>query len=229
MSRRSKKNWRSRYRTCRFSCLARLKPLWTASPLRSLVPTRRALLAYLAVESARPHRRAELAGMLWPDLLERKAAHNLSQTLLRLRGVLREPKGSAHAARQPFLLVTAHDIQFNPHSDHRLDVAVFEELLRASRQHHHSDSRTCAVCNPWLQQAADLYRGEQAAADNSPTGDPPSPESQEKADPHGPAHSITAVKIEPGAAPPQRRPAPGVPYSSFRSFAAFSSSSRNFG
>ena len=66
----------------------------------------RALLAFLAVESARPHRRAELAGMFWPDLPEKKAAHNLSQTLFRLRRALRESETPAHAARQPFLLLT---------------------------------------------------------------------------------------------------------------------------
>lgn len=49
-----------------------------------------ALLAYLAVESARPHRRSELAALLWPDSPAREAAHNLSQTLLRLRRALRE-------------------------------------------------------------------------------------------------------------------------------------------
>ena len=32
----------------------------------------RALLAYLAVEAGHAHRRAELAGLLWPDLPEKK-------------------------------------------------------------------------------------------------------------------------------------------------------------
>ena len=34
----------------------------------------RALLAYLALEAGRPHRRAALAGLLWPERPER-AAH----------------------------------------------------------------------------------------------------------------------------------------------------------
>jgi DNA-binding SARP family transcriptional activator/tetratricopeptide (TPR) repeat protein len=117
----------------------------------------RALLAFLAVESARPHRRAELASLFWPELAEKKAAHNLSQTLLRLRHALREPKSSAP---QPFLLLTFQDVQFNPRSDHRLDAVLFTELLRSTRQHHHADAQACAVCMRWLQQAADLYRGD---------------------------------------------------------------------
>ena len=39
-----------------------------------------ALLAYLAVESDRPHRREKLAGLLWPDLPEESARANLRRT-----------------------------------------------------------------------------------------------------------------------------------------------------
>ena len=45
----------------------------------------RALLAYLAVEADRPHRRESLATLLWPDDLASAARQNLSQTLLRVR------------------------------------------------------------------------------------------------------------------------------------------------
>jgi DNA-binding SARP family transcriptional activator/tetratricopeptide (TPR) repeat protein len=120
----------------------------------------RALLAFLAIESARPHRRAELAGMFWPNLPEKRAAHNLSQTLLRLRHALREPGRPAQATDQPFLLITSQDVQFNSLSDHQLDVAQFTELLRASQEHHHVDAQPCTACMQWLHQAVDLYRGD---------------------------------------------------------------------
>jgi DNA-binding SARP family transcriptional activator len=42
-----------------------------------------ALLAYLAVEADRVHRREMLAGLSWPEYPEAVARHNLSQTLLR--------------------------------------------------------------------------------------------------------------------------------------------------
>jgi DNA-binding SARP family transcriptional activator len=38
----------------------------------------RALLAYLAMQADRPHRRETLVGLLWPELTERRARHNLT-------------------------------------------------------------------------------------------------------------------------------------------------------
>lgn len=117
----------------------------------------RALLAYLAVEAGRPHRRAELAALLWPESPAHKAAHNLSQTLLRLRRVLHDDRpGPA----QPFLLSDRQEVQFNPLSDHSLDVTEFTELLRGHRQHRHAAAEACSACIGWLQQAAGLYRGD---------------------------------------------------------------------
>jgi len=120
----------------------------------------RALLAYLAIESGRPHRRDQLATLFWPESPAKKAAHNLSQTLLRLRRALHEETAPAHAAQQPFLLPSGQDVQFNLLSDFRLDVAVFQELIRSHRQHQHAHGDDCRVCVGWLQQAADLYRGD---------------------------------------------------------------------
>lgn len=120
----------------------------------------RALLAYLAVESGRPHRRGELATLLWPDASAAKAAHNLSQTLLRLRRALREADPLPQTRQQPFLLTNSQEVQFNPLSDHWLDVAEFGELIRAQRQHQHPADANCPVCIGWLRQAVNLYRGD---------------------------------------------------------------------
>jgi tetratricopeptide (TPR) repeat protein len=46
-----------------------------------------ALLAYLAVEADRPHRREKLAGLLWPNALPGAARHSLRQALHHLRTV----------------------------------------------------------------------------------------------------------------------------------------------
>ena len=85
----------------------------------------RALLAYLAVEADRPHRRETLAGLLWPDRPETVANSNFRQTLSRLRQALRD--------RTPpfFLFVTPSDVQFNAASDHALDVAELEAFARS--------------------------------------------------------------------------------------------------
>jgi DNA-binding SARP family transcriptional activator len=51
-----------------------------------------ALLAFLAVESSRPHRREELTGLLWPEQPEAVARDNLRVTLYRLRRALSESR-----------------------------------------------------------------------------------------------------------------------------------------
>jgi DNA-binding SARP family transcriptional activator len=114
----------------------------------------RALLAYLAVEANRPHRRESLTGLFWPDRPERNARQNLSQALSGLRHALGD-----HTAAPPFLLVTPQALQFNHLSDYRLDVTAFTTLLAACRAHSHARLLACQDCLARLQQAAALYRG----------------------------------------------------------------------
>ena len=106
----------------------------------------RGLLAYLVVEANRPHRRRQLAALLWPELSETKALTNLRHGLSNLRQVIGD-----HSAHPPYLIITPQTIQFNQGSDTFVDVNEFE--------------RTCklAQANPLdinsLHQAAELYRG----------------------------------------------------------------------
>ena len=102
----------------------------------------RALLAYLAVEAERPHSRASLCGLLWPDQSDDAALHNLSQTLLRLREALGDTRSAA-----AFLRISRQAIQWNAASDYRLDTADFVRLASSTD----ADD---------LEQAAALYRGE---------------------------------------------------------------------
>ncbi len=88
----------------------------------------RALLAYLAAEADRPHRRETLAGLLWPDRPDRDALGNLRYTLASLRRTLGDPTATA-----PFLLITHQTVQFNPGSDSWLDVAQLERALAGIR------------------------------------------------------------------------------------------------
>ncbi len=117
----------------------------------------RAMLAFLAIESARPLRREKIAGMFWPEHSSKQAAHNLSQSLLRLRKALREQKNSPTPS---YLLVTPQDVQFNAKSNYLLDVLHFRALMNQRAQHRHLEALTCPVCAQWLQQAVELYRGE---------------------------------------------------------------------
>ncbi|MFL7792716.1 MAG: BTAD domain-containing putative transcriptional regulator, partial [Anaerolineae bacterium] len=111
----------------------------------------RALLAYLAVEADRPHRREKLAGLLWPDRLEQDARRNLRYALSSLRAAIGDRAvGDDQCAASPsFLLVSRRTIQFNSASDAWVDVAAFAELLAASSPDA-SD----------LEQAVALYQGE---------------------------------------------------------------------
>jgi len=115
----------------------------------------RALLAYLAVEADRPHRRDALAGLLWPDQPQRKARQNLRQALSHLRHALGMQDDAA-----PFLLASRETIQFNPTSDHWLDVAAFTALARECKGHRHRRLGACLPCVQRMEQMLELYRGD---------------------------------------------------------------------
>ena len=108
----------------------------------------RALLAYLALESGRAHRREALVGLLWPDSAEDSARRNLRQTLYSLRQAI----GDA-AADPPYLIITRDQIQFNAASDYTLDVARFNALCDSAQ------GAVDAIRIAQLEEAVALYRG----------------------------------------------------------------------
>lgn len=83
----------------------------------------RALLAFLAVEMARPHARETLAGLLWPNVPDDCAHHSLNQALSNLRHAIHDDAATPH-----FLIVSRQCVQFNPRSEHWLDVEAFDGL-----------------------------------------------------------------------------------------------------
>lgn len=126
----------------------------------------RALLSFLAVESDRPHRREYLAALLWPDRPERWARRNLRQALYNLRQAIEMPAPQEPLpANGHYLRITFDQAQFDPTSDHWLDVQAFALLLRgcpahAAREpgHARQGADDCPDCMIRLQQAVDLYR-----------------------------------------------------------------------
>jgi DNA-binding SARP family transcriptional activator len=106
----------------------------------------RALLAYLAVESDRPHRRETLAGMLWPEAPNRSAFNNLRYSLSDLRQTIGDRQ-----ARPPFLQITHDSLQFNRDSDHVLDVVSLARCLNAEQDD--------PAAMQELAEAVRLYRG----------------------------------------------------------------------
>lgn len=110
----------------------------------------RALLAYLAVEATRPHRREVLAGLLWPEHSELVARNNLRQALANLREAIGD-----RGAQPPFLVITRETIQFNSLSDHYSDVEVFHACIDACKTHPHRHLERCKSCIERLAQAAE--------------------------------------------------------------------------
>ncbi len=115
----------------------------------------RALLAYLAVESDRPHRRDELVGLFWPDSAEEDARTSLRQAVAQLKAAL----GDSQAA-QPAILAGRESVQWNPDADAEVDVIAFEEALKAARLHSHRSSSSCRFCAQQLTRAVERYQGD---------------------------------------------------------------------
>jgi predicted ATPase/DNA-binding SARP family transcriptional activator len=84
----------------------------------------RALLAYLSVETARPHRREALAELFWPGRPSGAGRTNLRNALATLRRAIGD-----RGAPVPHLLISREEVQFNDASDSWVDVVAFEQLL----------------------------------------------------------------------------------------------------
>jgi DNA-binding SARP family transcriptional activator/predicted ATPase len=98
------------------------------------------LLAYLALTNQRLHARDVLAALFWPDEPDAVAKKNLRQSLYQLRQVL----GETASQEESYLLVSRSTVQFNPASDHALDVTAFLAYLDQDQ----------------LEQAVTLYQGD---------------------------------------------------------------------
>ncbi len=123
------------------------------SPSPALRPTRCALLAYLAVEAARPHARRTLAALLWPDQPDSVALSALRHAISDLRGALGD-----RGAPTPLLLIARDTLQFNPAGDYRLDVAVFRQELSAISRRRSADGYKAPTIEG-LRSAVALYQG----------------------------------------------------------------------
>jgi WD40 repeat protein/DNA-binding SARP family transcriptional activator len=121
----------------------------------------RALLAFLAVESDRPHRREFLAGQFWPESSDSKARTNLRSALANIRQVIHD-----HQADPAYLNITRQTIQLNTASDIWLDLQEFVDRLEqpdlenlAQEADVVSDQSSSQQIST-LEKAVDLYRDE---------------------------------------------------------------------
>lgn len=118
----------------------------------------RALLAYLAVEGTRSHRRDWLAALLWGDFEDRSARRSLSSALANLRQLL-APLSDASTA-PPLLDSDRNDVWFRiDPATVSVDVLAFRHLLGLTEKHTHRSVLHCAACIKALTQAAVAYGG----------------------------------------------------------------------
>lgn len=131
----------------------------------------KALLAYLATESDRPHLREQLATLFWPEADQKAAMQSLRQSLYMLRRQLQPAPASDQATASPYLTVTRQDVAFNFDGEYWCDVEQFTALIRATQQHPHQTLQTCAECVAGLEDAVELYRGDFLAGLTLPDAD----------------------------------------------------------
>jgi DNA-binding SARP family transcriptional activator len=118
----------------------------------------RALLAYLALDAEQATTRAELCGLLWPELPEKAARRNLSQVLTTLRDSLTPP--GTNPALDSWLVLGGEHVYFHPQRPRSVDVTHFLQLLDDAERHPHHSWHTCPSCAQRLQTAMAFYRGE---------------------------------------------------------------------
>jgi DNA-binding SARP family transcriptional activator len=126
----------------------------------------RALLAYLAIEQGRPHRREVLATLLWPDLPDRQARSNLRLSLHRLRQTLDKASPDLSVS---LLTITRTTVQWQP-AVAQVDHSQLLHTLTAVAAHDHTQLESCPTCLPQLETAAALLQGDLLAGfavDNS--------------------------------------------------------------
>lgn len=116
----------------------------------------RGLVAYLALEPRRLHRREQLAGLFWPEVSHDTSLKNLRQSLYRLR---QSVDSIAPASTERLLRTTQQTVEWVA-SEVSVDVQSFQTALVESERHAHIELAQCPECLARIQQAVDLYRGE---------------------------------------------------------------------
>lgn len=125
----------------RIFLFGQLRFIFEGAPFRfSAPPKATSLVAYLMLHRASPLSREKLAFTLWEDDTEDDARANLRRHIHHVQRALPPP-----TTGDSWILADAESIQWNPDSSAWLDVAAFEQLMRAP-----SD----------LAAAIDLYAGD---------------------------------------------------------------------
>jgi DNA-binding SARP family transcriptional activator len=120
---------------------------WGDQPVAGVNKLRsQALLSYLLLQRHTPQPRQQLAFQLWSDSSDSQARTNLRKELTYLRRDLPQA--------EQFLLIDAKTLQWLPTDSYSLDVADFEDALKAT------ESADLVAKQRLLKQAIALYKGD---------------------------------------------------------------------
>ncbi len=111
----------------------------------------RALLAYLLIEPQRIHRRNRLAALLWPNLANRRALHNLTIALSAIRRLVDDGEPLLHDP-------DSESVALNPQR-WDADTRRFSAFLAKVAQHSHRNVERCPLCAVQFGCAAELAAG----------------------------------------------------------------------
>lgn len=128
------------------------------APLRLRTKKSLALLAYLATEG-RPHRRAELAALLWPTSEEPKARTTLRSVIADLRSAL----GPGDGPDGPYLLGERDSLRLGADLGVNVDLTVLQtayERARSSARGLRLDSEEGRELRERLRAGVTAYRGD---------------------------------------------------------------------
>jgi DNA-binding SARP family transcriptional activator len=139
--------------------LGSFKAYLDGEPVEEIRSSRfQALLIYLAVEHTRLHRREALCTLLWSGMPEKKARHNLSQTLYALRQAFPDISDTSVKESVPLLQADRQTIQINPAVSIQVDIHTLDDLLETVQVHNHLNLGSCHDCIQKLEQAVALYQ-----------------------------------------------------------------------
>lgn len=115
----------------------------------------RALFAYLLIENDRPHRRAKLIDMLWPDFPDKASHNSLRQSLYYIRSLF------ADLDPETLQLVTSlSDVQLIFGAGASIDAFELTSQLDLCDDHHEPETPLCERCLERLMAAIALYHGD---------------------------------------------------------------------
>jgi len=111
----------------------------------------RALFIYLVAESGQKFQRSHLAGLLWSDIPEDQAMHNLRQAISLLRKAIREED-------QAFIYADRETVGFQPQAELQVDLLEFSKWMQDAYRHYKNSHGLGTVNIYALKKAIQLYK-----------------------------------------------------------------------